>query len=54
MGMPVADGIASVAVGDDGSAPVYNLQGMIVAVSASGPDGLPKGVYIYKGRKVVK
>lgn len=38
---------------NDSAAPVYNLNGMTVRKSATSTDGLPQGIYIFKGKKVV-
>ncbi len=35
------------------AAPVYSLSGMTVRNAATSTDGLPQGVYIFKGKKVV-
>ncbi len=46
-------GITEVSTDNSDCAPIYNLSGMTVRKSATSTDGLPQGVYIFKGKKVV-
>ena len=34
-------------------AKIYNLKGMIVKEAATSTEGLPEGIYVFKGKKVV-
>ena len=39
---------------DDKSNDVYNLQGQIVLRQSSNIERLPKGIYIFNGKKIIK
>ncbi len=47
------DGIEDISVDDSASADVYALDGTLVRKNASSTEGLPHGIYFYKGKKVV-
>lgn len=44
---------ATVNGGDNNDSNIYNMQGQVVKANASSLAGMPKGVYIFKNRKVV-
>ncbi len=47
------DGIEDISADDSASADIYALDGTLVRKNASSMEGLPHGIYLYKGRKVV-
>jgi len=47
------DGIEDISVDDSASADIYALDGTLVRKKASSTEGLPHGIYLYKGKKVV-
>lgn len=49
-----ATGIQGVSQTDEGPFDVYNLNGRKVKSQATSLDGLPRGIYIVKGKKVMK
>lgn len=48
-----AAGINDIEYTDDKPATIYNINGMVVREKATSTEGLPKGIYIFKGKKVV-
>ena len=48
-----AAGINDIEYTDDKPATIYNINGMMVRENATSTEGLPKGIYIFKGKKVV-
>ena len=48
-----AVGINDIEYTDDKPATIYNINGMMVRENATSTEGLPKGIYIFKGKKVV-
>lgn len=48
-----AAGINDIQYTDDKPATIYNINGMMVRENATSTEGLPKGIYIFKGKKVV-
>ena len=48
-----AAGINDIKYTDDKPANIYNINGMVVREKATSTEGLPKGIYIFKGKKVV-
>lgn len=48
-----AAGINDIEYTDDKPATIYNINGMMVREKATSTEGLPKGIYIFKGKKVV-
>lgn len=48
-----AAGINDIEYTDDKPATIYNINGMVVREKAISTEGLPKGIYIFKGKKVV-
>lgn len=48
-----AAGINDIQYTDDKPATIYNINGMMVREKATSTEGLPKGIYIFKGKKVV-
>lgn len=48
-----AAGINDIEYTDDKPATIYHINGMMVREKATSTEGLPKGIYIFKGKKVV-
>lgn len=48
-----AAGINDIQYTDDKPATIYHINGMMVRENATSTEGLPKGIYIFKGKKVV-
>lgn len=48
-----AAGINDIECTDDKPTTIYNINGMVVREKATSTEGLPKGIYIFKGKKVV-
>ena len=48
------DAIHQVKETEDSDSPLYNLSGQQVRTSASDSQGLPKGIYISAGKKIIK
>ena len=48
-----AAGINDIEYTDDKPATIYNINGMMVRENTTSTEGLPKGIYIFKGKKVV-
>lgn len=48
-----AAGINDIEYTDDKPATIYHINGMVVREKATSTEGLPKGIYIFKGKKVV-
>ncbi|RRD02761.1 C10 family peptidase [Prevotella sp. OH937_COT-195] len=49
----IASGIEGVTVSDDAPRDIYNLQGQLVRRAATSVKGLPAGLYVIEGRKVI-
>lgn len=48
-----ATGISGITADDSNPANIYNMNGILVRSNATSTDGLAKGVYIFKGKKIV-